>query len=66
MKQVKVVFGKGGKARILAHGTFGEGTAQFTLDLADKLGEITERHQGHHHTHESVDVDQKVQVKVSR
>jgi len=51
MKQVKLIFRKGGKCHILAHGTFGEGTSEFTLALANALGEITERHIGYHHSH---------------
>lgn len=65
MKQVRLIFKKGRKCLILAHGTFGEGTADFTLDLANALGEITERHEGHHHTHASDEVSQTVQQKVS-
>lgn len=52
MKQVKLAIGSGGRVKILAHGTFGKGTEKFTMDLAKDLGEIVERHQGHHHTHE--------------
>lgn len=52
MKQVRLVFGKRGICRILAHGTFGKGTEDFTLNLGKELGTIVERHQGHHHTHE--------------
>lgn len=51
MKQVKLIIAKAGRVRILAHGTYGQGTAQFTESLARDLGEIVERHQGTHHTH---------------
>lgn len=51
MRQVKLVLGKGGRVKILAHGTFGMGTADFTLALAKDLGTIIERHIGYHHTH---------------
>ena len=66
MKQVKLFFQKGGRVRIDAHGTFGQGTADFTLRLAQDLGEIIERHKGNHsHTTDAfvqgeVRVEQKV------
>lgn len=51
-KEVKLVIGSGGRVEIHADGPKGYGTAKFTMDLAQALGEITERHKGYHHTHE--------------
>lgn len=62
MKQVKLRFQKRGRVRIDAHGTFGLGTAEFTLKLANDLGVIVERHAGHHHTHEVVEQKSGVSV----
>ncbi len=66
-KQVKLVFGKRGICKILAHGTVGIGTVVFTLKLAQDLGTIVERHQGTWHTHttESTDVHEKAYVHES-
>ena len=63
MKEVKVVFGSGGRVKLLAEGVNGKGTKDFTLELAKSLGRIVERHRGpqhvqvhaksgHVHTHE--------------
>ncbi len=52
MREVKLVVGKGGKVEIHADGPKGQGTADFTMALAEELGEIVERHKGYHHTHE--------------
>ena len=64
MKQVKLQIMNGGLVKILAHGTFGEGTSEFTKSLATDLGEIKERHKGHHHVH--THVDSKVSVSVGQ
>lgn len=58
MKQVKLCIGKEGRVRILAEGPLGQGTERFTESLAKELGDIVERHKGHHHTH--VEEDGKV------
>lgn len=46
MKEIKVTIGKGGRVRIDAKGSKGGGTAKTTKELADKLGDIEERHKG--------------------
>lgn len=51
MKQVKLVYGKGGRVKILADGAKGKGTEQFTMNLAKGLGRIIERHRGPIQTH---------------
>lgn len=61
MKQVKLVFKKNGICHILAHGTFGAGTAKFTMELANLLGEIIERHQGRWHAHSGLDLETETQ-----
>lgn len=48
MKEIRVVIA-GGKAKILAEGPAGKGTAGFTEKLAKDLGEIEERHKGVEH-----------------
>lgn len=60
MKEIKLVFGKGGKMKILAGGTKGTGTANFTEKLAKELGQIEERHKGttHEETQENNQVKQ--------
>lgn len=63
MKQVRLQFGKRGICKILAHGTFGKGTEDFTLSLGREIGTIVERHQGHHHTHEATKTETKVEQK---
>jgi hypothetical protein len=66
MKQVKLTCLKGGRVKIDAHGTFGEGTSEFTMSLANDLGEIIERHKGSWHQHvesltqNEVRVEQKI------
>lgn len=45
-KEIKIVIGKGGRTKILAPGVKGQGTADFTEDLAKTLGETEERHKG--------------------
>jgi hypothetical protein len=55
---------KGGRVKIDAHGTFGEGTSEFTLSLANDLGEIIERHAGKHHVHNEVETKQEVKQYV--
>lgn len=62
MREVKLVFGKGGRVKILADGTKGKGTEKFTLKLAQELGRVVERHKGPHHVH----VDEPVQVEVQQ
>ena len=62
MKQVKLTCMKGGRVKIDAHGTFGEGTSDFTLSLANDLGTIIERHKGHHHIHNEVKQEVKQYV----
>lgn len=44
MREVKLIIGKGGKVKVLAKGTKGQGTAAFTEKLAKELGDIEERH----------------------
>jgi hypothetical protein len=44
MKEIKIVFGKGGKVELLAKGQKGKGTEKFTEKLADELGAVEERH----------------------
>ena len=61
---MKLILCRGGRVKIDAHGTFGEGTAEFTLALANDLGEIIERHKGHHHVHNEVEVKQEVKQYV--
>lgn len=51
MKEVRLLFGRGGEVRILADGPNGKGTEKFTEELAKALGTIEERHKGHFHTH---------------
>ena len=51
MKEIKIIFGKGGRTQILAPGQKGQGTAQFTEKLAKDLGEIEERHKAQDYTH---------------
>lgn len=46
MKEIKLIIGRGGKVKILAKGTKGKGSEQFTEKLAKDLGEIEERHKG--------------------
>ena len=65
MKQIILVFKAGGVCQILAHGSYGEGTEDFTLSLANTLGEITERHEGPHHNHAYDESSQNNQQKVS-
>ena len=62
MKQVKIICGNGGRVRILAHGTFGLGTAEFTLRLGKALGEIIERHQGTQHVHNETETKGMVET----
>ena len=52
MKEVKLVFCKGGKVKILAEGPNGKGTEKFTEQLAKDLGTIEERHRGFFHVHD--------------
>jgi hypothetical protein len=51
VKQIKLVFGKSGNTKILAPGSAGKGTEQFTEKLAKELGELTERHRGETYNH---------------
>ena len=46
MKEIKLVFSKGGRVKIHAAGQKGQGTAQFTEKLAKDLGLVEERHRG--------------------
>ena len=46
MREIKIVIGKGGRTKILAPGSKGQGTKKFTEDLAKELGDIEERHKG--------------------
>lgn len=55
MKQV-ICRIKGDKCKIQAEGMQGKGTEAFTEKLAKDLGEIVERHKGHHH-HDHEDHD---------
>lgn len=47
MKEIKLVFGKGGKVQILTDAIKGKGTEGFTEKLAKDLGETEERHRAH-------------------
>jgi hypothetical protein len=62
VKEVKLVFGKGGRVKILAEGMKGKGTENFTMKLAQELGRVVERHKGPHHVH----VDEKTEVEVQQ
>lgn len=46
MKEIKLVFGKGGRTKILAGGSKGAGTAALTEKIAKELGQTEERHKG--------------------
>jgi hypothetical protein len=47
MKEIKLIFGKGGQVKVLDKGLkSGGSSAKFTEKLADELGEIEERHKG--------------------
>ncbi len=46
MKEIKLVFGKGGKTKILAGGSKGQGTSALTEKIAKDLGQTEERHKG--------------------
>lgn len=58
MKEIKIVFGKGGKVKMLAGGSKGKGTANFTEKLSKELGVTEERHKGE--TYEKQDQGQNV------
>jgi hypothetical protein len=59
MKQIKLVFGKSGNVKILAPGSAGAGTAEFTEKLAKELGVVEERHKGTNYEHS----EEKAQAK---
>jgi hypothetical protein len=62
MKEVKLVFMKGGKVKILAEGPNGKGTEKFTEQLAKELGTIEERHKcGGWHYHDEEVADKVIQ-----
>lgn len=63
MKEVKVVIGKGGRAKVLADGPHGAGTEKFTESLAKELGTIVERHKGLHHHHYFDDVTKSIEQR---
>lgn len=63
MKEVKLIF-RSGMMEIHADGPKGKGTESFTMDLGQSVGDIVERHRGHHHAHVHVDATQ-VQVNVN-
>lgn len=48
MKEIKLIFGKGGRVKVLDQGLkkSGGSSAKFTEKLAEELGEIEERHKG--------------------
>lgn len=57
MREIKMVFGKGGRVKIHAGGQKGQGTAQFTEKLAKDLGLIEERHKAD--SYENTHTDQQ-------
>lgn len=60
MKEIKINIAKGGRTKILAKGTNGIGTENFTEKLAKELGSIEERHKGgsYEHTQSGQNVEQ--------
>ena len=63
MKEVKLVVQKGGRVKILAEGALGKGTSEFTMDLANLLGFIVERHRGPSYNLAHINIEASTSVR---